>query len=96
MSNVIVVKLMTNEEIVGQCLKEYSEGDLRLADAMLIVNSPKGQFLDSYLMGGDNSILEIRSHAIVTHGPAVETLVELFTRTLIHNEESKTGQKKPH
>ena len=88
MDNVVCVKLTTNEEIVGILKKLYSEGDMRLSEVMIITTGPKGQYLEDFLMGGINSELEIRSHAIVTHSPANEALVDLFSRTLIHNEEN--------
>lgn len=86
MDKIISVKLITQEEIVGILKKEYSVGDLRLANVMVVCPGAKGIFLDPYMIGGDNSELEIRAHAVITSSPATEKIIELFTQTTTYNE----------
>lgn len=80
-NDLICVKLVTQEEIIGVLKKQYSEGDLKLSDVMLICPSKNGLFLDPYMVGGDNGELEIRAHAIITSSPAHEKMVDLFMET---------------
>lgn len=87
MDQIICVKLITQEELIGVLKKQYSEGDIRLTNVMLICPGAKGLFLDPYMIGGFNDDLEIRAHAVITSSPATEKLIDLFTQTTKFNEE---------
>lgn len=98
MDKIICVKLTNGEEIVGNCLKEYTEGDLRMARVLAIVDAEEqGQFLDKFLLGGSlEEVLEIRAHSIITHCSASPDLIDLYSESILHYEKAKSEQSKPN
>lgn len=88
MDNLICLKLVTQEEIIGVLKKQYNQGDIRLGNVMVICPSKNGIFLDPYMIAGTNTELEIRAHAIITSSPASEKIVDLFIETSKFNDEN--------
>jgi hypothetical protein len=86
------IKLVTGEEVVGILNKLYSDGDIKLENVMMLVPHPStaGYYLERYLIAGINDGLEFRSSAIITHSPANQIVIDLFTKTIMNEDE--TGQ----
>lgn len=95
MDKLICAKLSTGEEVVGILLKEYSEGDLKMGDVMSLVVEPEDSrvFLEPYLIGGNNKILDFRAANIITFTDATNIVVDLFTRTVSYISKAEASDE---
>ncbi len=88
-----MVKLTSGETVVGEELKVWSGGGMKLGGTLVMCFAPEGAiYLDTYMLGSDVTELDFAPHGIVTLAPAAEKLIDFYQRSHEHIKGRELGE----
>lgn len=83
MSKLVIVKLVTGEDVMGTEVKTWSGGGVKLGEPMLMCYTQDGgMFLDNFIIGSESKEADIGPHAIVTVVTASQKMIDFYMKSL--------------